>query len=120
MSRMRKLFCRKLGRNSDIRPSTYWEDSGLSFKKRKGWTKGPPRKLFEFLCVLQELGQSEIRQRMLQEAQDRFQRRSNNVGAGFCALYNMQWTADGSSEDLCFVALYRIDLGNLRDQLNTI
>lgn len=62
---------------------------GFAVKKEKGGPKAHPGNLFEFLGVFQELGQADIRQRVLQEAQDRFEGGSNNVGAGFRALYDV-------------------------------
>src|ERR1700722_13204509 len=76
--------------------------------------------LIPCLCILQEFGQANVRQWMFQQAQYRFQRGSDHVGAGFRTLHDMKRAADRSSKDLRLPTLDRIDLGDLGDQFNTV
>src|ERR1700722_18974886 len=57
---------------------------------------------------------------MFQQAHDRFQRGSDDIGAGFRTLHDMKRAADRSGKDLRLPSLNRIDLGDLGDQFYTI
>jgi len=49
----------------------------------------PSSPLLHLLCILQKLLQTDIRKRMVEQAEDRWQRAGTDVGAGFCASHDV-------------------------------